>query len=113
MVQALYRQRVFATLASLVLGLPVYDTQCGAKMFRREIAQSVFSEPLISRWLFDIELLFRIMTTQEYKEKGSAMIHELPLNQWHDIAGSKLRLSDFLMAPAELWNIKCRYSKKI
>lgn len=107
-----YIGRVFATLASLVLGLPVYDTQCGAKMFRREIARSIFSEPLMSRWLFDIELLFRIMTTQQYKEKGSAMIHELPLNQWHDIAGSKLRLSDFLMAPAELWNIKCVYSKK-
>lgn len=56
-----YTGRVFATLASLVLSKAVYDTQCGAKLFRRtdQFDRSI-ATPFHSRWAFDVELLGRL-----------------------------------------------------
>lgn len=42
-----------------VLGLPYKDTQCGFKLFKRDVAQSLFSDLTMKRWSFDFEVLYK------------------------------------------------------
>ena len=106
-----YFGRVFATLASLTLRLPVYDTQCGAKLFRvSETTMSVFREPFLSRWIFDVEVLARLGRALGVTGRGTAgAVVEFPLTRWTDMAGSKVRPSDFLRAGSELIRIRRHY----
>lgn len=87
-----YAGRVFATCASLTLGLPVYDTQCGAKLFRANPAlASALERPFTSRWAFDVELLGRLLRPGAgVPPVGAERIREEPLLVWSDVAGSKL-----------------------
>jgi dolichyl-phosphate beta-glucosyltransferase len=105
-----YLGRVFATAASLVLRMPVYDTQCGAKMFvASEPVRLAFRDPFMSRWIFDVEILARLVC------KGNANPHvaicEYPLMEWHDVKGSKIRLKDFWVAFWDLGRIHFAYNR--
>lgn len=104
--------RTFATFASWVLGLPVYDTQCGAKMFRvTPEVTTVFRFPFRSRWIFDVEILARLTSHSDGEDTLSARqrIYELPLEEWHDVKGSKLKARDFARAAGELFVIHRDY----
>lgn len=103
-----YLGRCFATVASLLLDLPVYDTQCGAKLFRTTVVEPLFSQPFITRWLFDVEILARYNNSFG-KENAVKKIYEMPLFQWEDIQGSRLKSRDFIKAPWELLKIKMKY----
>jgi glycosyltransferase involved in cell wall biosynthesis len=101
-----YVGRVFATLASVTLGLSVYDTQCGAKLFRcNDATRALFAEPFGSRWVFDVELLARYLT----QGGEPSAIRELPLARWTDVAGSKVKPYDFARGLVELLRIKRKY----
>ena len=101
-----YLGRVFATAASACLALPIYDTQCGAKLFRRtpELMISL-AEPFRSRWIFDVELIARFIKLKGARAM-STEIHEYPLEIWTDVAGSKVRPQDFARALYELVQIR-------
>lgn len=101
--------RVFATAASIVLRLPVYDTQCGAKLFRvtPEVTM-LFDDPFGSRWVFDVEILARMMARARRREVCRS-VYEVPLDKWEDVAGSRLRPRDFLAATRDLVTIYLRY----
>ncbi len=76
-----YLGRVFCTLISFLFSIDYYDTQCGAKLFRKELIEAGFTQPFTSNWIFDIELLLRI--------KNYTVI-EYPLQEWREKTGSKI-----------------------
>lgn len=104
-----YIGRFFATLVSNLLKIPVYDTQCGAKLFvNSKEMQQIFREKFITKWIFDVEILSRYLKQQKPKGlslEDSFKIYELPLNTWHDVQGSKLKPTDFILALLELYRI--------
>jgi len=108
-----YFGRVFATAASLVLNLPIYDTQCGAKLFRgTETVYKVFETPFLSRWVFDVEIIARYKAYMG--KRGRAMIpaiYEHPLHQWRDVGASKVHAVDAAQAYVDLAKIFLRYRR--
>jgi dolichyl-phosphate beta-glucosyltransferase len=82
-----YLGRVFATAASLTLGMPVYDTQCGAKVLRLDdTVRSCLATPLSTTWAFDVELLQRLLQAGV----PAAALREVPLRVWRDVGGGHL-----------------------
>lgn len=105
-----YLGRIFATGASMVLGLPVYDTQCGAKLFRAsKDLIAMIAEPFQSRWIFDVELLARFVRLRERSVLALQpvnVIYEQPLARWEDIPGSKLNLKSKVCSYGALSRVK-------
>ena len=98
-----YLGRAFATVVSNVLRLPIYDTQCGAKIFRIvDGTRHLFNDPFQSRWVFDVELIARYINHVGSPETAAQHIYEYPLHAWADISGSKLKPYDFLVA---FWDV--------
>lgn len=107
-----YLGRVSATAISLTLGLPVYDTQCGAKLFRvSPDCKALFAEPFLSSWVFDVEIIARMTAARRGTGRPGPgeVIRELPLWEWRDVAGSKVTPLDFFRSMSELVRIYRRY----
>jgi dolichyl-phosphate beta-glucosyltransferase len=79
--------RICARMARVAVGLPIGDTQCGAKLLRNSprLRQAV-QQPFSAGWLFDVELFSRIAAAA-----GSAhAFYEYPLAEWTEVPGSKV-----------------------
>jgi len=106
-----YLGRVFATLVSEMLHLAVYDTQCGAKLFRSTPElRRVLAEPFGTAWLFDVEILARLIGASP---RGTAAVarclYELPLDEWRDVPGSKLTRAAYVRAATSIFRLYRRY----
>ena len=107
-----YIGRVFATAAAFTLGVGVYDTQCGAKLFRvSDGFVTRLQKPFIGGWIFDVEMIAREEQARRHTDLPQVqnIIYEYPLMVWRDVAGSKLRLADWFVVAGSLVRIYWRY----
>ena len=74
----------FRGLVRVLVLRGIRDTQCGFKMFRRDVARDVFPRGQISGWAFDVEILF-IARRRGYR------IVEVPV-QWEESEESRLTI---------------------
>jgi glycosyltransferase involved in cell wall biosynthesis len=109
-----YLGRVFATFASILLDLRVYDTQCGAKAFLvTPLLRSVLEEPFHARWAFDVELIGRLLAgVPGIAGLSESAFVEMPLRVWTDVAGSKLKPKQFPLLGLELLYIHFALSRR-
>ena len=77
--------RAFNFLVRSLFGLKVHDTQCGAKLFRKEIIKKILPKIGITEWAFDVDFLYHL-------KKEGFKIKEIP-TVWHDKPHSKLNLA--------------------
>jgi dolichyl-phosphate beta-glucosyltransferase len=100
--------RVIATIICKVLDEPVYDTQCGAKLFSWPVASGLFKERFLSKWLFDVEILARHKKASGETAFRTTVI-ETPVSRWTEKKESKLRYSHILRILLDLYRINNYY----
>ena len=95
-----------------VLALPrIQDSQCGFKIFRREVAREIFPLQTIDGWGFDVELLFIA------RQRGYNLV-EVPIN-WYYRANSRVNpIRDAINMVVEVLRVRLngwrgRYSKGV
>jgi len=76
--------RIFNFMVRVIFGMDIHDTQCGAKVLRHEAVQKILPHLGITRWAFDVDLLFQV-------HRAGFDITEWP-TVWHDEGGSQLRI---------------------
>ena len=97
--------RFVATIIDTRFKIGCYDTQCGAKVFRKEsLLPTILNDPFYTRWFFDVEIILRMR-----KETGQLNISEIALNNWEHKAGSKLNAFSVFSVFKEIYTLFRKY----
>jgi hypothetical protein len=63
----------------------------------------VLARPFTTSWLFDVEILARLIALEKGGTAAAAdKLYELPLDEWRDIAGSKLAGGAYVKAASSV-----------
>jgi len=76
--------RIFNVLVRVLTRLPIRDTQCGFKVFRRQPALPVFQAQRIGGFAFDVEVLY-------LAQRRGLRIREVPV-RWNHVSHTKVHL---------------------
>lgn len=79
-----FASRVFHLIVQSLFWMNIHDTQCGAKVMKRAVAEKIHPHLCIADMAFDINLLYLVK-----REKFRVL--EVP-TEWTDKVGSKVRL---------------------
>ena len=87
------------------------DTQCGAKIFQRNLVPFLFKNQFETPWLFDVEIFLRLQQKfgKTTLQKG---VLEYPLLHWSEIGDSRLKLKDTIKIPWQLLGLYYHYQIK-
>jgi len=81
-IQRIISSRIFNFLVRSLFLFSYKDTQCGAKLFKREAISKTISAIGITKWAFDVDLLYNL------RKKGF-VVKEIP-TKWSDKEYSKI-----------------------
>jgi glycosyltransferase involved in cell wall biosynthesis len=94
-----FASRVFHRVVQLLFRMNIRDTQCGAKVLRRQAVEKIHSSLRITDMAFDINLLYAL-------KRAGFRILEVP-TEWTDKVGSKVTLGrtsmTMLFSTVRLW----------
>lgn len=93
--------RVYATLVSELLDIPVYDSQCGLKVVPREAYEAVRPHLSVPGFAFDVDLIRALL-------RHGTPVLEIPID-WFEVPGGKVRLlRDPWRMARDIWKIRQR-----
>jgi len=89
-------------LVRIMFGLPFKDTQCGAKVMKKSVVDSVLPKIMLRGYEFDVELLWKV-------KRGGYIIKEVPIT-WRHMGNSTFSLK---WAPRMFFNLlKVRFGMR-
>ena len=94
-----------------ILSMDFKDTQCGAKIFRKDVIDIAFNKPFVTQWIFDVEI-FKRMTLHYGIQDARKFLCEKPLKRWIHADGSKLSMKDSIKIMMQLVQIAWVYRGK-
>lgn len=94
-----------------ILSMNFKDTQCGAKIFHKDVIDVAFGKKFVTRWIFDVEI-FKRMTIEFGLKKAKSMLCEQPLKRWIHADGSKLSMKDSVKIVMQLAQIAWVYRSR-
>jgi dolichyl-phosphate beta-glucosyltransferase len=104
-----FASKIISQFIYLILRLPFQDTQCGAKIFHKDLVQLLFKDSFKTDWLFDVEIFLRISKAFG-KVYATNHIYEYPLETWINAAGSKVSIKEIFRTPVMLMRIAYNYN---